>query len=188
MKWFRKEKEAGRLFYSTDLHSHILPGIDDGSPDVDTSIQLLRAMQSWGIKHIFATPHIIDDVYENSPATIEPACQALKAKMAQEGIDMEVAILGRVPHGRTFQGIAPVRHSSSDTTAGATAAGRKLVSASPHRSRRDTLPADARRHPAHSGPPRTIPIFPRKQRDIPSPPQQRLPFPGEPSLFGRLLR
>ena len=90
MKWFRKEKEAGRLFYSTDLHSHILPGIDDGSPDIDTSIQLLRAMQSWGIKHIFATPHIIDDVYENSPATIEPACQVLKAKMTQEGIDMEV--------------------------------------------------------------------------------------------------
>lgn len=90
MKWFNKEKSDGKLFYCTDLHAHILPGIDDGSPDVDTSLQLLHTMQSWGIKHIFATPHIIDDVYENSPDTIEPAYQALKEKMTQEGIDIDL--------------------------------------------------------------------------------------------------
>ncbi|MCD8287659.1 MAG: hypothetical protein LUC18_02320, partial [Porphyromonadaceae bacterium] len=46
MKWLYKENSPEKLFYSTDLHSHILPGIDDGSPDVETSMTLLRALQS----------------------------------------------------------------------------------------------------------------------------------------------
>ena len=66
MKWFYKEKAPSTLFYNTDLHAHVLPGIDDGSQNPESSIALLKALQSWGIKQIFATPHVIADTYENT--------------------------------------------------------------------------------------------------------------------------
>ena len=40
-----------------DFHSHILPGVDDGSPDVETSIAMLRAEAEQGVTHVVATPH-----------------------------------------------------------------------------------------------------------------------------------
>ena len=45
------------MILTTDLHSHILPGIDDGSPDVETSLELLRKEKEQGISHIVFTPH-----------------------------------------------------------------------------------------------------------------------------------
>jgi len=41
-----------------DLHSHILPGIDDGSPDVDVSLAMARAAVAQGINTMVATPHV----------------------------------------------------------------------------------------------------------------------------------
>jgi protein-tyrosine phosphatase len=40
-----------------DLHSHVLPGLDDGSPDPDTSMTMLRGLASIGFEHVVATPH-----------------------------------------------------------------------------------------------------------------------------------
>ena len=40
-----------------DFHSHVLPGVDDGSPDVETSIAMLRMAAEQGITHVVATPH-----------------------------------------------------------------------------------------------------------------------------------
>ena len=67
----RKEKpEPQKLFYTTDIHSHVLPGIDDGSPNTDVSIALLEAMKSWGIDSIVATPHIAEDSFEKKRAKL----------------------------------------------------------------------------------------------------------------------
>lgn len=57
----------------TDMHSHLLPGIDDGSPDVDTSLSLLKGLQELGLQNFITTPHILWDLYKNTDATIEPA-------------------------------------------------------------------------------------------------------------------
>lgn len=57
----------------TDMHSHLLPGIDDGSPDVDTSIYLLKGLQDLGLQNFITTPHILWDLYKNTEATIEPS-------------------------------------------------------------------------------------------------------------------
>ena len=40
-----------------DFHSHILPGIDDGSKSVEESLEMLREMAKQGITHVVATPH-----------------------------------------------------------------------------------------------------------------------------------
>lgn len=78
------------LCYEVDLHSHILPGIDDGSPNTEKSIGLIREMQAWGIRKIIATPHIAEETFENTPETIKNAWDALTAAMKVEGIEQEI--------------------------------------------------------------------------------------------------
>lgn len=75
---------------TTDIHSHVLPGIDDGSPDIATSIRLLKGLQQLGIKKMVATPHIIADLYRNTPETIKSALERLKPVMEQEQVDIEL--------------------------------------------------------------------------------------------------
>ena len=51
-----------------DLHSHILPGIDDGSPDIDTSIRMCEWLVSQGVTDVVATPHYVNETDYTSPA------------------------------------------------------------------------------------------------------------------------
>jgi protein-tyrosine phosphatase len=76
---------------ATDIHSHILPGIDDGSPDIDTSLQLIQGLYSLGIRRSIATPHIIGDMYRNTPETINAALEKVKAACKKNNIDMELS-------------------------------------------------------------------------------------------------
>jgi tyrosine-protein phosphatase YwqE len=54
-----------------DIHSHILPGIDDGAKDISKSIELVKAFQELGISQIITTPHISHYVWNNSPEIIQ---------------------------------------------------------------------------------------------------------------------
>ena len=76
---------------TTDIHSHILPGIDDGSPDVETSIALIRGLMELGITRSVATPHIISDMYRNNADTINTALAVLKKELIKEKISFEVS-------------------------------------------------------------------------------------------------
>jgi protein-tyrosine phosphatase len=79
------------LPFDTDIHSHILPGIDDGSPDIDTSLHLIEGLHKLGIKKTIATPHIIGDLYRNNAQTINAALQKVKAACVQKNIDIEIS-------------------------------------------------------------------------------------------------
>jgi protein-tyrosine phosphatase len=79
-----------QLPVTTDIHSHILPGIDDGSPDIETSVRLVKGMYDLGIRKTVATPHIIADLYRNTPATINTALDQLKAAVQKEAIEIEI--------------------------------------------------------------------------------------------------
>jgi protein-tyrosine phosphatase len=80
-----------RFPVTTDIHSHILPGIDDGSPDIETSLQLIKGMYDLGIRKCIATPHIIGDLYRNTPATINAALELTKRACIDAGIGMELS-------------------------------------------------------------------------------------------------
>ncbi|MEO7801786.1 MAG: CpsB/CapC family capsule biosynthesis tyrosine phosphatase [Ginsengibacter sp.] len=73
-----------------DIHSHILPGIDDGSPDVETSLTLVRGLIDLGITETVATPHIIGDLYRNNKESINQALQKLSA--ACEEFELQIKI------------------------------------------------------------------------------------------------
>jgi len=49
-----------------DIHSHILPAVDDGSKSFDESLALLKRMHSYGIEKVTLTPHIMEGVWENT--------------------------------------------------------------------------------------------------------------------------
>lgn len=81
----RKPKEPVKLCFATDIHCHIIPGVDDGSPDAVRSADLVERMQSWGIERIIASPHVTLGTFENTPETIAPAIAALRAELAARG-------------------------------------------------------------------------------------------------------
>src|SRR5665213_2156811 len=95
MNIFSQKKSAleypGFSWLSQDIHSHILPGIDDGSPDIETSLELLRSLQAAGIRKFICTPHIIGDMYRNTPQTINDALARLKKAVHEDGIDVEIS-------------------------------------------------------------------------------------------------
>lgn len=86
----RKNSQTHKLCYEVDLHSHILPGIDDGSPNTEKSIRLILEMQNWGIRKIIATPHIAEETFENTLETIKNAWDLLKTALKTEGIEQEI--------------------------------------------------------------------------------------------------
>ena len=63
----------------TDFHNHILPGIDDGSPNVETSLQLINKFGEFGVTNFVHTPHVMNDYYPNTPETINNALAKLQA-------------------------------------------------------------------------------------------------------------
>ena len=77
-----------------DIHSHVLPGIDDGAKDLETSITLIQKMASFGIKNFVTTPHILGDVYPNTPTIIKEKLQLVKNELQKrnmEAITIEAA-------------------------------------------------------------------------------------------------
>lgn len=86
--FFNKSKQTERLWFATDIHCHIFPGIDDGSPSVDRSVELTERMVGWGLERIFASPHVTRGSFENTPATIGAAREALHAALAAAGSDI----------------------------------------------------------------------------------------------------
>ena len=90
--FFKKKSTAdvGRLWFSTDIHCHILPGVDDGSPDTATSVSLVEAQSRWGIKRVFASPHVTLGVFENTPETIDGPREDLRKALAEKGVSVEL--------------------------------------------------------------------------------------------------
>jgi len=73
-----------------DLHQHLLPGLDDGSPDLDTSIAMARMAVEEGITHVIATPHA-SSRYDFQPALIAERLAVLRSSLAERGIPLQLA-------------------------------------------------------------------------------------------------
>lgn len=89
--FLHKNGSPEKLFFHTDVHCHVIPGVDDGSPDVETSVELVERMASWGITRIIATPHMTQDTFENTPEILDPALDELKSAVAKVLPEMEIS-------------------------------------------------------------------------------------------------
>jgi len=74
----------------TDMHSHLIPGIDDGSEDIETSIQMVIELKSLGFKKLITTPHVMCDYYKNSNETILSGLDNLKNELAKRNIEITI--------------------------------------------------------------------------------------------------
>jgi tyrosine-protein phosphatase YwqE len=75
-----------------DMHSHLIPGVDDGSPDISTSIQLLKGLHELGYKKIITTPHIMWDMYKNTPEILSPGYENLKKEIKKNDLSIELEL------------------------------------------------------------------------------------------------
>lgn len=68
MRLFRKTPDQPINFalLGADMHAHLLPGIDDGAPDMDTAVRLMRGLKQLGYRKLIATPHVMPVLYPNT--------------------------------------------------------------------------------------------------------------------------
>lgn len=69
-----------------DIHSHVLPGIDDGAKSMEDSIALIKKFQEIGIHKIITTPHVMGEVWQNSSKVITSKLHKVKKRLQVEKI------------------------------------------------------------------------------------------------------
>jgi len=77
-------------FLGADMHSHFIPGIDDGAGTIEDSLTLIRAMKDMGYKTIITTPHAMSDFYPNTRQTIEAGLLKVQNALLEQHIDITV--------------------------------------------------------------------------------------------------
>lgn len=96
--FFSKKKRLGVVdvpsyfdAIEVDIHSHLIPGIDDGSPDLSTSLTMIKQMSDMGFRKIITTPHI-SELYPNDHDSIYDGLIRVKQLIKYEGVDVELTV------------------------------------------------------------------------------------------------
>ncbi|MEE1947223.1 CpsB/CapC family capsule biosynthesis tyrosine phosphatase [Pedobacter sp. KR3-3] len=102
---FKKKKEPEFNFSTigTDMHSHIIPGIDDGAKNINDSLALAKRFKALGFKKLVTTPHVMADYYRNTPETIQKGLDILREGLQKNGIDLEVDAAAEYYLDETFE-------------------------------------------------------------------------------------
>jgi tyrosine-protein phosphatase YwqE len=92
---FRSLFKSGKVtpdlsFIGVDMHSHLLPGLDDGLKEVEQSVNFIRQLNELGYKKLICTPHILSDLYPNTRETILPKRDLVREALAKANIQVEV--------------------------------------------------------------------------------------------------
>jgi len=74
----------------TDVHSHLLPGLDDGAASWDESLALAREAVADGTTELFVTPHIDPEVFDNRPETVRELAKEFQRRLDEAGIPLRV--------------------------------------------------------------------------------------------------
>jgi tyrosine-protein phosphatase YwqE len=94
MFWGKKKAALDPLpdlsLIGVDLHSHLLPGIDDGSQDMDDTVDLLTGLKELGYHKVITTPHNQADFFENPGEKILAKLDQVRNHIAKIGLDIEI--------------------------------------------------------------------------------------------------
>lgn len=91
--WFHTKKKnvyAALFEGMTDVHTHLLPGVDDGSQHTADSVEILRFMRELGVKRVYLTPHVMADLPENTPEALRIAYEAFLPD-CPPGLELQLA-------------------------------------------------------------------------------------------------
>ncbi|VAW27745.1 Capsular polysaccharide synthesis enzyme Cap8C; Manganese-dependent protein-tyrosine phosphatase [hydrothermal vent metagenome] len=87
--WFRS-KQRSSISITTDIHSHLLPGLDDGVKTIEESIEVIEHLSSLGFKKLITTPHIMSDYYKNTPEIIKAKLLEVTQAVLNANIPIEI--------------------------------------------------------------------------------------------------
>ena len=89
--WFEKPlNPIGFDCLKTDMHSHLIPNIDDGASSLEDSIKMISALRKLGFQKIITTPHVMSDFYKNTPETINAGLALVRAELQKNKIDVQL--------------------------------------------------------------------------------------------------
>lgn len=89
ISWFKK-KSIPSVKLTTDIHSHLLPGLDDGVKTLEETEAILRIFQGLGYKKIITTPHVMQDHYRNTPTTINSALKKVNEHIRERNTEITI--------------------------------------------------------------------------------------------------
>jgi len=92
---FQKDKELDAISLGslkTDIHSHLIPGVDDGAKRMENSIRLIQDLAEFGYKNFITTPHIMSDLYPNEKSDLIQKADDLREELDKENIDVTLQI------------------------------------------------------------------------------------------------
>jgi len=75
---------------NVDVHSHFIPGIDDGAKTIEDSVELISAMKDLGYRKVITTPHIMSDYYRNTPEIILGGLEKVRTALKENNVDIEI--------------------------------------------------------------------------------------------------
>lgn len=92
MFFFRKKltQTADLSWLGADMHAHLLPGIDDGAQDMAASLELIRGLAELGYSRLVVTPHVLWEVYPNTPEIILGRLAELRRAVQDAGIAVQL--------------------------------------------------------------------------------------------------
>jgi protein-tyrosine phosphatase len=104
--FFGKKKEVLQPFdlsrFKVDIHSHLIPGIDDGSQTMDETIAMLAKFQSLGYKKVITTPHVMSDSFPNTSENILAGLEDVRAEIKKVGLTIEIDAAAEYYFDETF--------------------------------------------------------------------------------------
>jgi protein-tyrosine phosphatase len=77
-------------FLGADMHSHFIPGIDDGAKTMEDSLKLIQAMADMGYRSIITTPHVMIDFYPNTTEIIQNGLQKVQEAVKEQNIPVTI--------------------------------------------------------------------------------------------------
>lgn len=100
---FNKKNRVDNIeWLGIDIHSHLLPGLDDGSPDLETSVHLIKSLNELGFEKFICTPHIFTELYPNSAETILPSLALVQSALHDAKMSVEIDAAAEYMIDETF--------------------------------------------------------------------------------------
>jgi protein-tyrosine phosphatase len=87
----RKNIVSDIEWLGVDMHSHLLPGIDDGSTSIENTIIYIKKLQELGLSKLICTPHIFPELYPNTSSTIFPVLSRVQEEVKLAGVQVELS-------------------------------------------------------------------------------------------------
>lgn len=97
MFWFKKKTTDNKpknpkLILHTDIHSHLIHGVDDGAQTIDDSLSMIKNMAANGYDTIYTTPHIKSNIFRNTPGIILEKFSELDKKVKELEIPVKLGV------------------------------------------------------------------------------------------------